>query len=72
MSRTLLCHASVPPQYWVESIETATYLVNILPTKTLKNLLHAEILFRITSSYDHIRVFGYLCFPNLTAIAPHK
>ena len=50
MSRTLLCHASIRPQYWVESLQTATYLVNLLPIKTLNNILLAEILFHITPS----------------------
>jgi hypothetical protein len=33
--RTLLFHASMSPQYWVESLHTITYLLNHLPTKTI-------------------------------------
>lgn len=72
ISRTLLYHASIPPQYWVESLETTTYLVNLLPTKTLNNIPLTAILFHVTPSYDHIRIFGFLCFPNLTITTPHK
>jgi hypothetical protein len=33
--RTLLFQASMPSKYWVESLYTATYLLNRLPTKAL-------------------------------------
>ncbi|KAJ9555736.1 LOW QUALITY PROTEIN: hypothetical protein OSB04_010350 [Centaurea solstitialis] len=35
ISRTLLIHASLPPNFWVASLHMATYLHNILPTKIL-------------------------------------
>ncbi|KAL8150887.1 hypothetical protein V2J09_020695 [Rumex salicifolius] len=31
-----------------------------------------QVLFRQLPSYNHLRVFGCLCFPNLTATASHK
>ena len=31
----LLFQASLPPSYWVEALSTATYLLNLLPNKTL-------------------------------------
>jgi len=33
--RSLLFQASLPPSYWVEALSIATYLRNLLPTKTL-------------------------------------
>ena len=30
--RTLLCHASLPPSFWPHALNTATYLLNILPS----------------------------------------
>ena len=33
---SLMFQASLPPSFWVEALQTATYLINILPTKTLQ------------------------------------
>ncbi|KAL4561507.1 hypothetical protein LXL04_033674 [Taraxacum kok-saghyz] len=68
--RTLLFHAHVPPQYWVEALHMAVYLSNILPSTTLNNTTPYHKLFNEPPKYDHLRVFGCLCYPH--TVAPHK
>jgi hypothetical protein len=72
--RSLLFHASVPPVFWAAALGTATYLINILPTKTLNHSMPHFYLFGKHPSYEHLRVFGCTCYPNLSATAPppHK
>ena len=70
--RSLLFQASMPPSYWVEALATATYLLNILPTKTLQFVTPHFALHGKLPSYDHLRVFGCVCYPNLSATASHK
>jgi transposase InsO family protein len=70
--RSLLFQASMPPSYWVEALHTATLLLNILPTKTLDFSTPHSALLGSAPSYDHLRVFGCKCYPNLSATAPHK
>jgi len=70
--RCLLFQASLPPSYWVEALQTASYLLNILPTKTLRFSTPHAALFGTVPSYDHLRVFGCKCYPNLSATATHK
>jgi len=31
-----------------------------------------NLLFGVSPSYDELRVFGCLCFPNMIATSPHK
>ena len=50
----------------------ATYLRNILPTKTLGFATLHSALHRVPPTYDHLRVFGCACYSNLTATAAHK
>ena len=70
--RSLLFQASMPPSYWVEGLHTATHLLNILPTKTLASSTPHLALSGAAPSYDHLRVFGCACYPNLSSTATHK
>jgi hypothetical protein len=70
--RSLLFHASVPPTFWVAALNMATHLLNILPTKTLPFSTPHFALFGMQPSYEHLRVFGCSCYPNLSATATHK
>jgi hypothetical protein len=70
--RSLLFQASLPPVYWVEALHTATHLVNRLPTKTLKHKTPYAALYSTPPSYDHLKVFGCACYPNMSSTSPHK
>jgi hypothetical protein len=70
--RSLLFQASLPAPYWVESIHTATFLLNRLPTKTISASCPYFALFGTTPTYEHLHVFGCACYPNMSATAPHK
>jgi len=62
----------MPASYWAEALATATYLLNILPTKTLQFATPHFALHGSLPSYDHLRVFGCKCYPNLSATTAHK
>jgi hypothetical protein len=70
--RTLLIQVSLPERYWAEGLHTAVYLLNRLPTKTINAACPHVALFGSAPSYEHLRVFGCACYPNIAATAPHK
>jgi hypothetical protein len=70
--RTLLIHASMPPTYWAEALTVATYLMNRRPSSAINHELSYYRLHDSPPAYAHLRVFGYLCYPNLQATSPHK
>ncbi|KAL8128591.1 hypothetical protein V2J09_017746 [Rumex salicifolius] len=70
--RTLLFHGHLPPRFWVEALHTTVYLLNITPTTTLALRTPHQALFHQLPTYTHLRVFGCLCYPNLTATTAHK
>jgi histone deacetylase 1/2 len=69
--RTLL-HASMPPSYWAEALAAACYLLNRRPSSSIHTEVPYTCLFREQPTYDHLRVFGCLCYPNLQATSAHK
>src|SRR6185295_4448568 len=70
--RTLLIQASLPPRFLAESLHTATYLLNRLPSTASPAPTPHHALFGTPPRYDHLRVFGCACCPNTSATAPHK
>ncbi|KAI3518158.1 hypothetical protein L1887_06607 [Cichorium endivia] len=70
--RTLLTHASLPPSFWHHALSMATYILNILPSKTKNNLTPTRLLYRLHPTYTHLRTFGCLCYPLLPSTSIHK
>jgi hypothetical protein len=50
----------------------ATYLLNILPSKTKHNLTPTFLLYHKHPQYSHLRTFGCLCFPLSPTSSVHK
>ena len=64
ISRALRFHAHLPLKFWGDCVLTATYIINTLPTKVLKNVTPYEKLLKKTPSYHHMKVFGCLAFAS--------
>jgi hypothetical protein len=69
---SLFFQTSIPARYWIEGLHTATYLLNRLPTKGISTTSPYFVLYGVTPSYEHLLVFGCVCYPNLSAKAAHK
>lgn len=61
----LLANASMPLKFWDEASLTATYLMNIRPSKVINFENPITCLFGISPDYKSFRVFGCACWPNL-------
>lgn len=72
MIRTLLFQASATLEYWVEALHTAAHLLNILPSTAINNDAPHTRLFKTQPTYQHLKTFGCLCYPNLISTAKHK
>jgi hypothetical protein len=70
--RTLLLHASMPPKYWVEALAAPTYLLDRRPSSSIRHEVPYTRLYNTPPSYEHLRAFGCLCYPNLQATSLHK
>nr|GEU75231.1 ribonuclease H-like domain-containing protein [Tanacetum cinerariifolium] len=68
--RSLLFLARLPPEYWVEALLTAAYLLNILPSTSINNDIPYTKVFNKPTSYTHLHPFGCLCYPY--TFPPHQ
>ncbi|GKC19796.1 ribonuclease H-like domain-containing protein [Tanacetum coccineum] len=68
--RTLLFQAHIPPSYWVEALNMAAHLLNILPSTAIKNEIPFTKLYNQTPTYEHLCVLDV--FAILTWLRIHK
>ncbi|KAL2237379.1 UNVERIFIED_CONTAM: Retrovirus-related Pol polyprotein from transposon RE1 [Sesamum indicum] len=60
----------LPRQFWADSILTATFIINRLPSPILNWKSPYELLHKTIPSYHFLKTFGCLCY--VTNVMPHK
>ena len=64
VSRALLFQSKLPVKFWGEAVMTAAHLINRTPTKVLQRRSPYEIFYGTIPEYEHLRVFGSLCYTH--------
>lgn len=54
--------SKLPKKFWSDSLLTATYIVNRLPTKLLNWKCPYEVLNGHKPDYSRMKIFGSLCY----------
>lgn len=62
MTHAMLKGQKMQNKFWAETVDTAIYLQNRLPSAALEKITHIEEWTRHKPSLSHIKVFGYLCY----------
>jgi len=70
IARSLLFQSHLPICFWNYAITHVVFILNRLPTTTLKNLTPFEALNNQVPNYSELRVFGSLCFA--TTLSAHR
>jgi histone deacetylase 1/2 len=61
----LLVPSSMPLKFWDEAFLTATFLINLIPSKVIDFDNPTERLLGTSPNYDALRIFSCACWPNL-------
>ena len=48
--------------FWAKAVNTSVYLLNRLPTKSLKNKTPYEAWYGVKPSVNHLKIFGSMCY----------
>jgi transposase InsO family protein len=65
MARCMLKSKELPKKLWGEAVNTAAYVLNMCPTKRLKDSTPEELWTGHKPSVKHLRIFGSLCFRHI-------
>ncbi|PKU68003.1 Retrovirus-related Pol polyprotein from transposon TNT 1-94 [Dendrobium catenatum] len=71
-TRALLIQASLPLYLWVNTLLTANYLINRMPSPNTSHKSPYELLHNKQPDYNHLKVLGCLCYPWLKPYTSHK
>jgi hypothetical protein len=65
MANCMIQSKGLSLKYWVEAINCANYIVNLTPTKALKNITPEEVWTKIKPYASHLCVFGSITWAHI-------
>lgn len=68
----MLKERDVPNNLWAEAVATAVYLLNLSPTRAVRNMTPFEAWNGFKPNVSHLKTFGCLCYALIPSPARKK
>nr|KYP39567.1 Retrovirus-related Pol polyprotein from transposon TNT 1-94 [Cajanus cajan] len=65
MARSMMKSKGLPHSFWGEAVATAAYILNLCPTKRIKEKTPEEVWSKKKPSVKHLKVFGSICWRHI-------
>ena len=62
----------LPLKFWAEAVHTSIYLLNRLPTKSVKQKTPVEAWSGLKPTAKHLRTFGSICYVHVPSVKRKK
>lgn len=72
MAKSMLHEKGIPYEFWAEAINTAIYLLNRCPSKSLNKVTPFEAYTGRKPGIAHLKIFGSLCHMHIPSALRHK
>ncbi|BBG96571.1 transposable element gene [Prunus dulcis] len=72
MAKSMLHEKSIPYEFWAEAVNTAVYLLNRCPTKSLNKVTPFEAYTGRKPGIAHLKIFGSPCHVLIPSALRHK
>ena len=63
--KSMLSQAKLPKSFWAKAVRTATYFINLSPSRPLNEKLSNEVWFGKKAFYGHLKVFKCKAFVDI-------
>ena len=72
IAKALQIQSQIPIQFWGDYVLIAAYPINKFPSPLLNDKIPFELLFKRPPDYNHLKMFGCLCFASTIAQTSNK
>jgi transposase InsO family protein len=72
MSWCFLFEKGIPKTFCAEAVNTSVYLLNLLPTKTLKGKTPFEAWYKRKLFVEHLKIFRCMCYAHVPNVERNK
>ena len=65
MAQSMIKEKHISNEYWGDTVTCSVYILNIIPTKSVKDRVPQQAWSCNCSNISHLRIFGYVAYVHV-------